>query len=731
MKQARAAAPAERGSSRAPAGCGGRRVGVPSGGVDQLRDIGGRLAGVPDPVALLTGLFAHAPVGFQIFDATGHSLLVNQAFRDLFGSEPPPEYNILRDDLAARRGFLELIHRAFAGETVSVPAVWYDPRELEQVRVQEGRRVAVEATIFPLRDEAGRVSHVAIAFKDVTAEMERRETERRLVEESRINETLHRLGAAFARELEEDRLMQLITEEATGLIGAAYGAFFYSVNEPAPDGERGGAYALHVAAGIDRAAFERFPMPRATELFGPTLRGEEVICLEDVTRDPRYGRSGPQPPGHPVVTSYLAAPVVARTGAVLGALFFGHPEAGRFTRSHAQLIEGLAAQAAIAVENARLYRDLRESEERARQADRRKDEFLAMLSHELRNPLAPISTALELMKMNGETGAAREREIIERQVGHLIGLVDDLLDVSRITRGKIQLRREPLEIAPVVASAVEMVSPLLEQRAHSLRVELPSRPLRVYADRIRLGQVIANLLHNAAKYTEPGGRVTIAATEDADSVRVAVSDTGIGIAPELLPSLFDLFTQGERSIDRSQGGLGLGLTLVRSLVRLHGGQVEARSEGPGRGSTFEITLPRLTADQAAHVPRPTPYPAAQARGRGRRVLVVDDNQDAADLIAEALRTVGFEVAVAHDGPSALEAAARLHPEVALLDIGLPLMDGYEVARHLRQQENGGIQLIAITGYGQDSDRARTRELGFAHHFVKPVDLQTLLASLGA
>ena len=699
--------------------------------MDQLRDIGGRLAGVPDPVALLTGLFAHAPVGFQIFDATGHSLLVNQAFRELFGSEPPPAYNVLEDDVAARRGILDLIHRAFAGETVTVPPVWYDPRELEQVQIEEGRRVAVEATIFPLRDDAGHVSHVAIAFKDVTAEMERRDTERRLIEESRINETLHRLGAAFARELEEDRLVQLITEEATGLIGAAYGAFFYNVDEPASDRERGGAYALHVAAGIDREAFERFPMPRATELFGPTLRGEEVICLDDVTRDPRYGRSGPQPPGHPAVRSYLAAPVVARTGAVLGGLFFGHPEPARFTRSHAQLIEGLTAQAAIAVENARLYRDLRNSEERARQADRRKDEFLAMLSHELRNPLAPIATALELMKMNGETGATHEREIIERQVGHLIGLVDDLLDVSRITRGKIQLRCEPLEIASVVASAIEMVSPLLEQRAHSLRVELPSRPLRVHADRIRLGQVIANLLHNAAKYTEPGGRVTIAATEDAHSVRITVSDTGIGIPPELLPSLFDLFTQGERSIDRSQGGLGLGLTLVRSLVRLHGGQVEARSQGLGCGSTFEITLPRLTAHQAAHVPRPTPYPAAQARGGGRRVLVVDDNQDAADLIAEALRTVGFEVAVAHDGPSALEAAARLHPEVALLDIGLPLMDGYELARRLRQQEDGAIQLIAITGYGQDSDRARTRELGFAHHFVKPVDLQTLLASLGA
>jgi signal transduction histidine kinase len=693
--------------------------------VDRWGDIASRLAGVPDPVALLTGLFAHAPVGFQIYGADGHSLLVNQAFRDLFGSEPPPEYNVLEDDVVARRGILDLIHRAFAGETVSIPVIWYDPRELEQIEVLEGRRVAVETTIFPLRGGDGQVSHVALAFKDVTAEMERRDAERRLLEESRINETLHRLGAAFARELDEDRLMQLITEEACSLVGAAYGAFFYTVMA-----SEEGAYALHVTSGIDAEAFRSFPMPRATALFGPTFRGEETIRLDDVTRDPRYGRSGPLPAGHPKVTSYLAAPVVARTGAVLGGLFFGHPEPARFTAAHARLITGLSAQAAIAVENARLVRDLRESEERTRLADRRKDEFLAMLSHELRNPLAPIATALELMTMNGEAGAPRERAIIERQVGHLIGLVDDLLDVSRITRGKIQLRREPVELSSVVTSAIEMVSPLLEQRAHSLRVELPSRPLRVYADPIRLAQVLANLLHNAAKYTEPGGRVVIAADEDEDRIRITVSDTGVGIAPEMLPSLFDLFSQGEQSIDRSQGGLGLGLTLVKSLVGLHGGEVEARSDGPGTGSQFEIRLPHLSAEQAARPSSGPPVPGVTAHGRGRRVLVVDDNQDAADLIADALRAAGFVVAVAHDGPSALEAAARVHPEVALLDIGLPLMDGYELARRLRQQEDDRLQLIAITGYGQDSDRARTRALGFAHHFVKPVDLQTLLASLG-
>jgi signal transduction histidine kinase len=692
-------------------------------------EIARRLATVPDPVALLAGLFVHAPVGLQIYAADGRSLLVNQAFRDLFGSEPPPEYNVLEDDVAARRGVLDLIHRAFAGETVETPAIWYDPRELRQLKVTEGRRVAIETTAFPLRDLSGTVTHVAIAFKDVTAEMERVDAERRLVDEVRTIETLHRLGAAFARELDEEKLLQLVTEEASQLIGAAYGAFFYNVEQQGRPG-----YALHVAAGIDAAAFRHFPRPRATELFGPTFRGERIIRLDDVRRDPRFGRSGPQPAGHPPVASYLAAPVVARTGAVLGGLFFGHPEAGRFSEAHEQLIAGLAAQAAIAVENARLVRDLRESEERARRADRRKDEFLAMLSHELRNPLAPIITALELMKMNVDKSGAREREIIERQVGHLIGLVDDLLDVSRITRGKIQLHRQPTQISQVVASAIEMVSPLLEQRSHSLRLDLPASPLLVAGDPVRLAQVIANLLHNAAKYTEPGGQVTLSASaedkEGEEWVRITVTDTGIGIRPELLPALFDMFVQGERSIDRAQGGLGLGLTLVKSLVELHGGQVSARSEGPGQGSEFEVRLPRLSAVGAAARPGTEPTDDQVAtRGQGRRILVVDDNLDAADLIAEALRTVGYQVAVAHDGPSALELARRVRPEIALLDIGLPLMDGYELARRLRQQEDHRIKLIAITGYGQDSDRARTRELGFAHHFVKPVDLQTLLASL--
>jgi signal transduction histidine kinase/CheY-like chemotaxis protein len=681
--------------------------------MDVVSDISRRLAGVPDPVALLTGLFAHAPVGFQIYGADGHSLVVNEAFRDMFGSEPPPEYSIFDDEVAAERGVLELIHRAFAGETIHTPPIWYDPREVKHVEVLVGRRVAMETTFFPLISAAGEVTHVAIAFKDVTAEMLRRD-------EARRSDSLRRIGATFARELDYDRLVHLVTEEATHLIGVSCGAYVYQ-----QDAQGGSDFALYAEPDTDKHPRFGLSTARVIELFAPTFRGEGSVRLDDVRGDPRFAL---RPFGEAAAVSYLAVPVVTRGGQVLGGLLFGDAEPARFTDEHAKLLEGLADQAAVAMENARLYGKLRRSEERARRADRRKDEFLAMLGHELRNPLAPIKTSLELLKRRRGFTASREYEIIERQVGHLIGLVDDLLDVSRITRGKIQLRRETVEMSAIVSNAIEMVSPLLEKRGHELEVERPKEPLLVEGDPGRMSQVVANLLHNAAKYTEPGGKVTIAVTGDDDEVSVTVRDTGIGLSPELVPVLFDMFVQANRSIERAPGGLGLGLTLVKRIVELHGGRVSARSEGPGKGSEFEVIMPRALpreAEQSAERTRP----AVPSAGEGQLVLVVDDNEDAADLLASAMRAAGYEVEVAYDGPSALDLATRLEPDVVLLDLGLPVMDGYEVAQKLRERSLQDIRLIAITGYGQDSDRARTRALGFDRHFVKPVDLATLLESL--
>ncbi len=366
---------------------------------------------------------------------------------------------------------------------------------------------------------------------------------------------------------------------------------------------------------------------------------------------------------------------------------------------------------------------------RAEEASRAKDEFLAMLGHELRNPLSPIVIALELMKMRGVAPLEREHAIIERQVQHLVRLVDDLLDVSRITRGKIDLRREHVEISAVAAKAVEMAGPLLEQRRHDVRVDVPNVGLRVDADPVRLAQVIANLLTNAARYTDPNGRIDIVAGTDGDDVVLRVRDNGVGIEPELLPRVFERFVQGRRAADRAEGGLGLGLTLVHSLVQMHGGSVSAHSDGPGLGSEFSIRLPRLAdAPDAAMVVDP-PRPVA-GDADTHRVLVVDDNADAASMLAEVLRSYGHDVVVANDGAQALALVERFHPDVAVLDIGLPVMDGYELAERLRERLPADTcRMIALTGYGQAHDRARSRAAGFAVHLVKPVELESLVAAV--
>ncbi|HEX7622074.1 MAG TPA: ATP-binding protein [Anaeromyxobacteraceae bacterium] len=398
-----------------------------------------------------------------------------------------------------------------------------------------------------------------------------------------------------------------------------------------------------------------------------------------------------------------------------------------------ELVLGVARDVTEQVRLAREREELLAREQQARldaeTASRAKDEFLAMLGHELRNPLSPMITALELMRMRGGDAFARERTIVERQVQHLVRLVDDLLDISRITRGKVELKRRPIELGEVVAAAIEMASPLLESRRHRLEADVPRRGLVVQGDPDRLGQVVANLLTNAAKYTEPGGTVWVRAAREGGEVVVRVRDSGIGIACELLPRVFDLFVQGQRALDRSQGGLGLGLSIVRSMVEMHGGTVTAASRGAGLGSEFTVRLP---AFEVARAPTPLPRPSAAPHlpGRGRRVLVVDDNQDAADALVEALVSQGHAASAAYDGPTGIEAARRHPPEVAFLDIGLPVMDGYELARRLRELLGSTVKLVALTGYGQDRDRAFSRAAGFDEHLVKPVELEQIMTVLG-
>ncbi len=364
--------------------------------------------------------------------------------------------------------------------------------------------------------------------------------------------------------------------------------------------------------------------------------------------------------------------------------------------------------------------------------DRRKNEFLAMLGHELRNPLAPIMTALQLMRLSGDRQFERERSVIERQADHMLRLVEDLLDVSRIVQGKVELRHELFELHEAATRAIEMACPLFERRCHELRVDVPREGLYIRGDLARLSQVIGNLLINAGKYTEPRGTIALSAAREGHEVVIRVRDTGIGITPETLARVFDLFSQGERSLARSEGGLGIGLTVVRSLVQLHKGSVTAHSEGQGRGSEFVVRLPLHVVDEAAVTPRPAETSfgdlSGSAEGARQRVLVVDDNEDAAYLLGVALTTLGYEVAVAHDGPEALRCAEAAPPDAAVLDIGLPVMDGYELAARLRALPGlSALPLVAITGYGQDTDRCSSREAGFAEHLVKPVDIRAVRA----
>jgi signal transduction histidine kinase/CheY-like chemotaxis protein len=364
------------------------------------------------------------------------------------------------------------------------------------------------------------------------------------------------------------------------------------------------------------------------------------------------------------------------------------------------------------------------NEQALRSADRRKDEFLATLGHELRNPLAPIMNSLEIMKLSGAFEDPRTQqagEVIDRQIHHLNRLVDDLLEVSRITRGVIEVRKEPLDLSAIVKAAVETSRPVLDNLRHQLDVDLDPDPIIVGGDPVRLTQVFANLLNNAAKYTNHGGHISIRTRHDLGEAVISVKDDGIGIAPNVLAQVFDMFMQVDRSTRRSQGGLGIGLTLVRSLVAMHGGSVEARSEGEGLGSEFIVRLPLLIDKAAAaeQARRMKPLPS-------RRILIVDDSRDGGESLATLLRVLGAHVALAHSGRDALECVDSFRPDVVLLDIGMPGMDGYEVARRIRANPaNRGISLIALTGWGQEEDRRRSVAAGFNHHLVKPADIEQL------
>jgi signal transduction histidine kinase/CheY-like chemotaxis protein len=438
------------------------------------------------------------------------------------------------------------------------------------------------------------------------------------------------------------------------------------------------------------------------------------------------------PPRYTLAESWPAHRVqlggFAFLGVIIG-LFSERLRAAR-RRAEAQADAALRQQHALEKEvqvRQRLEDELQASNRALAEADRRKDEFLAMLGHELRNPLAPISNAVQLLAVSLEPRVLDACSVIERQLAHVTRLVDDLLDVARITRGKVRLRCEPLDLAAVLGRAIESMRSLIDGNQHTLTRTLAVAPMWVHADATRLEQVFANLLNNSAKYTEPGGVIHVIGEPNGNDAVVRIRDSGVGIAPAALPHVFDLFTQSGRTLERAQGGLGIGLTLVRSLVEMHGGTVTARSDGIGQGSEFVVRLPLIPtpAEPPALESPPPVSPAATPL----QVLVVEDNKDAADTLAQLLQLWGHRVRTTPDGLAGLAAARQARPEVVLLDIGLPGMDGYAVARQLRQEFGHEIRLVAMTGYGQDEDRQRAWEAGFNAHLVKPADPEALLALL--
>ena len=565
---------------------------------------------------------------------------------------------------------------------------------------------------------------VLITLVDIT---ERKRAEDAVREDARVLETLNRVGGALAAEMNLERIMQAVTDAATELTGARFGAFFRNVVDSS-----GESYLLYTLSGASREAFEKFGTPRNTALFAATFAGEGPVRLDDVTEDPRYGRNAPNrgmPVGHLPVRSYLAVPVRSRSGEVIGGLFLGHPDRAVFTARAERLVVGVATQAAVAIDNARLYEQSLELIGRLQDSDRHKDEFLAMLSHELRNPLAPLRNSLHLLRLSSDGAGPSEfiHEMMERQVNHLVRLVDDLLEMSRISRGSFELRREHVELSAVVKNAIETSDPLLRAAGHRLTVSVPDQPLWIDGDAVRLSQVLANLLNNAAKYTDAGGEIAITARATGKSAEVVVRDNGSGISAEALPHIFEMFSRGDRSSGRDQTGLGIGLALARLLTEMHGGSIVARSDGKGRGSEFIVRIP-LSPDQSI---LPDPAPLIGTRIARKRILVVDDNRDSAESMRLLLEFLGADVRVAFDGKSALETFAVYEPAVVLLDIGMPGLDGYEVARRMRATSSMRTTIVALTGWGQDEDRRRALSAGFDRHLIKPADIGALQALLGS
>ena len=696
----------------------------------------------------LRAVFEQAAVGICICGPDGEFFEVNRKFTQIAGYTAEQLRSLTfpmithPDDLALNA---RPVAALLAGEAQDFA--------LEQrYLTPDGRAVWCLTSVTLLREPTGAADRFLAVVEDIT---QRKITEEALADESHMLELLNRTGMTLASNLNLQELVQAITDSATEMTSARFGSFFYNVIND--DGE---AFLLYTLSGAPREAFEKFGQPRATDLFGPTFRGEGIIRCDDVLEDPRYGkwdRHG-MPKGHLPVRSYLAVPVVSRTGDVIGGLFFGHPETRVFTARHERMVAGLAAQAGVAIDNARLYekaqrsaeerRVLLESERHARaaaeRASRMKDEFLATLSHELRTPLSAILGWSHLLRTRpaNEEEMRKGLETIERNARVQTQLIEDLLDMSRITSGKLRLDVQPVMPVTFIEAALETVRPAAEARGIRLEKTLDPSAGPVSGDPNRLQQVVWNLLNNAIKFTPKGGKVQMVLERVNSHVEFSIADTGVGIEPEFVEHVFERFRQADASNTRQFAGLGLGLAIVKQLIELHGGSVRAFSEGLGRGATFTVHLP-IAAAHSSRGQEPREHPgaaptlAADLRTidlTGIKVLVVDDQPDARELVARVLTQCNATVITAGSAEEALPLVESERPDVLVSDIGMPDVDGYELLRRVRElgpERGGRVPAIALTAFARSEDRTRALRMGFQVHASKPVEPAELIATVAS
>jgi PAS domain S-box-containing protein len=626
----------------------------------------------------------------------------------------------------------------------------------ETIRVRkDGKLIDVSLSVSPIKTGDGKIVGASKIARDITS---RKKIERRLKEQTEVVETINRLGQLLLAELDLHKLVQGVTDAATDLTAAQFGSFFYNVLN-----EEGASYMLYTLSGVPREAFAHFPMPRATDLFGPTYRGEGTIRIDDVGKDPRYGKNSPyygMPPGHLPVVSYLAVPVLTRTGDVIGGLFFGHPEPARFSERHERIIEGLAAQAAIAMDNARLYetaqKSLQErekllaSEKEARHmaetASRTKDEFLGLLSHELRTPLnAILGWSRMLSTQLDEATYTRAVESIERNAKLQSRLIDDMLDISRIISGKLRLDTQPVDLTAVINAAVDTLRPAAEAKNIRVYVVLDYSAGVVLGDSTRLQQIVWNILSNAIKFTPKEGSVQVSLERINSHVEITVSDTGIGIEEEFLPYVFDRFRQADSTSSKKYGGLGLGLSIVRQLAELHGGTVEADNREDVKGAVFTVKLPIMAVHPKSEKRFNEIEQNIQAVGStlafdcppsidGTKLLVVDDEPDARMLIRAILEQCGAQVETCESAAQALKLIEEYKPDILVSDIGMPEVDGYDLIRKIRGKEKGSgkrLPAVALTAFARPEDRLKALSAGYNMHIPKPVEPAELIVVIAS